>query len=339
MRKPDFEHNTLRALRGEIPERPTLFELFLNETMYRNFAGHGPVGEGPVGRMRMVVDAMIAAGYEYACFHVPGFTFDSAQCEHRSTISLNDRAVITDWESFEKYNWPDPAKADYSVLEELDRYMPEGFKLMLAGPDGVLENTIKLVGYENLCLMLYDDPELVQAVFDQVGSRMLKYYEGAVSSPAVGFVCSNDDWGFNTQTFLSPENMRKYVFPWHKKIVELAHRNGKPCLLHSCGSFADVIGDVIDDMKFDCRHSYEDNICPVEEAYEMLHGRIAVAGGIDMNMLASGTPEEVYARSRAMLERTEGRGGYMLGSGNSVPEYVPLENFFAMTRAALEHDA
>ena len=41
MRKPDFERNTLRALRGGVPERPALFELFLNDTMYRRFAGHG----------------------------------------------------------------------------------------------------------------------------------------------------------------------------------------------------------------------------------------------------------------------------------------------------------
>lgn len=65
-------------------------------------------------------------------------------------------------------------------------------------------------------------------------------------------------------------------------------------------------------MKFNCRHSYEDNICPVETAYERLHGRIAIAGGIDMNLL---------------------------GTGNSVPEYIPLENYCALTRAALEHDA
>ena len=37
-----------------------------------------------------------------------------------------------------------------------------------------------------------------------------------------------------------------------------------------------------------------------------------------------------------MLERTAGRGGYALGTGNSVPDYVPDENYFAMIRAALE---
>ena len=62
-------------------------------------------------------------------------------------------------------------------------------------------------------------------------------------------------------------------------------------------------------------------------------------GGIDMNFLVTRTPEEVYDRSRRMLERTWESGGYALGSGNSIPEYVPYENYLAMNRAALEFEA
>ena len=84
--------------------------------------------------------------------------------------------------------------------------------------------------------------------------------------------------------------------------------------------------------------TYEDKIVPVEQAYEKLNGRIAVLGGIDMNFLVTSSPEEVYKRSRAMIERTQDRGGYALGSGNSIPEYVPTENFMAMIRAAWDSD-
>jgi uroporphyrinogen decarboxylase len=35
-----------------------------------------------------------------------------------------------------------------------------------------------------------------------------------------------------------------------------------------------------------------------------------------------------------MLERASGRGGYGLGTGNSVPEYIPREAYFAMISAA-----
>jgi hypothetical protein len=37
-----------------------------------------------------------------------------------------------------------------------------------------------------------------------------------------------------------------------------------------------------------------------------------------------------------MLRRTERRGGYALGSGNSIPDYVPDQGFLAMVSAALE---
>ena len=340
MRRPDFEHNMLRVLRKEKPERATLFELFLNESSYRRLAGHDYPEEGPVGVLRLETEAMAAAGYDYSRVYGSEFRFNKQQRGRTgmSTISLNGHGSVTDWESFEKHDWMDPDKCDYSRLEKIVPYLPEGMKLMLMGPGGVIENVIGLVGYDNLCIMLYEEPDLAKAVFDKVGGDMLRYYENSVGADCVGFVCSNDDWGFNTQPFLSPDDMRKYVFPWHKKIVEAAHRAGKPCILHSCGNFSTVIDDVIEDMKYDGRHSYEDNIMPVEDAYELLHKRIVVMGGIDMNFLTVSTPDQIYARSRAMLERTAERGNYLLGSGNSIPEYIPFENFAAMIKAATDMD-
>jgi len=134
----------------------------------------------------------------------------------------------------------------------------------------------------------------------------------------------------------SPRDMRKFVFPYHKRIVECIHAAGKPVILHSCGHFARIIEDVIEDMQYDGRHSYEDGILPVEEAYELYHDRIAILGGIDVDFVCRASPEKVYLRSREMLERAAGRGGYALGTGNSVPDYVPDSGYFAMLRAALD---
>ena len=338
MREPNFEGNLLRVLRGEKPQRATLFELFMNPTMYRYLAGHDEPQGGWVGQLRLTVDAMAAAGYDYATCRGSQFRFPIEIKEQKQTLSMNGHAVIHDWESFETYPWMDADKCDYSRLEKIKPFLPDGMKLMVMGPNGVLENVTYLVGYDTLCMMMYDEPDLLKAIFDKVGYSLLRYYENALDADTVGFISSNDDWGFNTQTLLSPDDMRKYVFPWHKKIVQAAHRHGKPCILHSCGYFDSVIEDIIEDIGFDARHSYEDKIVPVEQAYERLHGRIAVLGGIDMNFLTTATPEEVYKRSRAMLERTWERGGYALGSGNSIPEYVPTENYMAMIRAARDMD-
>jgi uroporphyrinogen decarboxylase len=130
--------------------------------------------------------------------------------------------------------------------------------------------------------------------------------------------------------------MRRFVFPWHKRIVAAAHAAGRPAILHSCGNLSLVMDDVIDDMKFDGKHSYEDAIQPVEEAYEQYGRRIAVLGGIDVDFVCRAASEEIHRRSKAMLERSAKRGGYALGTGNSVPAYVPDEGYFAMISAALE---
>ena len=63
-------------------------------------------------------------------------------------------------------------------------------RLMIMCPGGILENTIELMGYDNLCLALYDEPELVKEVTDNIGKRMLTYYENALQHDArlVGFV-------------------------------------------------------------------------------------------------------------------------------------------------------
>ena len=94
--------------------------------------------------------------------------------------------------------------------------------------------------------------------------------------------------------------------------------------------------DIIEDIKYDGKHSYEDVILTVEEAYEKWGGRIAILGGIDLDFVCRSTPEQIKARAKAMLERTKERGGYALGTGNSVPEYVPWENYFAMISAINE---
>jgi uroporphyrinogen decarboxylase len=336
-RKPDFT-NLLAVLNGEEPKRYTLFEFFLNDDLDSRLAlGKQYDYSDPLWRLYQRVDAFTAAGYDYTTIIGSDFRFPTNRQhqESSSTISLNEGGLITDRESFRNCQWQDPADFDYSRLETLAGYLPEGMKMIVNGPGGVLENVIALTGYDTLCYMVIDDPELVYDIFDAVGSRLVQYYEICSRYDSVGALISNDDWGFNTQTMLSTEHMREYVIPWHREIVKTIHSSDKPAILHSCGNLERVMEDVIDDIGYEAKHSYEDNIMPVEDAYEKYTGRIAVFGGIDVDFICRSTPEAVYTRSAEMLKRTEGRGYYALGSGNSIPEYVPQENYLAMIAAAV----
>ena len=332
--RPDIEQ-LLRVLRREKPARPVLFELFMNPIVYAQLAGYRQTGDSPVQRGKFVIDAFCAGGYDYATIHASEYGFPINRRRLEQTVSLNEGFVITDEASFEAYPWMDPDAGDYSRLDALAPHLPDGMKLMVMGPGGVLENVTALVGYENLCYMLHEQPELAGRIFDKVGSGLVRYYEISAAFDSVGLLTSNDDWGFNTQTFLSPADMRKYVFPWHKRIVEAGHARGKPVVLHSCGYMGDVFEDVIEDMRYDGKHSYEDTILPVEQCYARWGGRIGIIGGIDVDFIIRSPAEEIRKRCDAMLDLAEERGGYALGSGNSIPEYIPYEKYRAMTDAAL----
>ena len=337
-REPDF-NNLAAVLEKRKPKRPVLFDFIMGGRLERMLAGDAYDDSSELALSIARAAAFRNAGFDFAPIIVRGLTFSRHE-QHTAgaqTKSLNAGAAITDRETFNRYEWPEVERCDFSIIRSVGDALAKGMKLIPFSLDGVLENAISIAGYENLCIMLYEDRELVSDIFENVGSRLLKYFERCLAYEAVGAILQNDDWGFNTQPMLSPKDLREFVFPWHKRMAEAAHKKGRYAILHSCGNYESIIGDVINDIKVDGRHSYQDNILPVEEAYGQLRGKIAVLGGMDVDFLARATQKQVYQRCTAMLERSRAHGGYALGSGNSLPDYIPQENSIAMFRAARDY--
>ena len=334
--QPDFE-NLRKVLQRKSPVRPTLFEFALNDRLIEKLSGIENFDTSDrIAQFERIIIAFMNAGYDYATisgWRTNTLTFLKGQSEKKESVSQNDRSLIFDRESFEKYTWPNADEGDYEIYSDLKNYLPDGMKLIASGNGGVLENVIDIVGFENLCIMCLLDEELTTNIFDAVGSRFLRFYEIVSAIETIGACIVNDDWGFKNQTMLSPDMLRKWVFPWHKKIVEVIHNTGKCAILHSCGQVKNVMRDIIYDMHYDAKHSFEDLITPIEDAYEMWGSDIAILGGIDLDFLARSSIEDIAARSITMLERSAVRGGYALGSGNSIPSYIPDENYFAMISA------
>lgn len=331
--EPDFE-NLINVLERKMPGRPTLFEFALNDGLVERLSGVDKIDlSDRLAIFKQQIKAFKNAGYDYTTIsgwrtNILGFL--KGESEKKESVSQNAGAIITNLESFEKYAWPNPELGDYDMFYDLRKSLPEGMKLIVSGNGGVLENVVDLVGFENLCLMTLMDEELTTEIFDAVGSRFLRYYEIVAPIETVGACIVNDDWGFKNQTMLSPEMLKRWVFPWHKKIVSAIHNSGKHAILHSCGNLKSIMPDIISDMKYDAKHSFEDLITPVEEAYDLWGGEIAILGGIDMDFLVRSSPKEIQERSLNLLKKSNQAGGYALGSGNSIPNYIPDDNYLAM---------
>ena len=59
--------------------------------------------------------------------------------------------------------------------------------------------------------------------------------------------------------------------------------------------------DVIE-IGFDGKHSFEDKIMPVEQVFQRWGDRIALLGGVDMDLLVRGSQDDVRRRPREILQ-------------------------------------
>ncbi|MBN2557272.1 MAG: hypothetical protein JXB33_00810 [Clostridia bacterium] len=332
-RIPDYKNLEL-ILGGKPPSRPTLFEFFLNDPLYAFLLEKASLEYANVNEYYYLrMKAYEIAGYDYITILASDMRFNTNDAHGIKTKSLNDAAAVTDRKSFDRFCWPDAKSYDYSRLDYIGERLPRGMRIIPYGPGGVLENVVSMMGYDNLCFALHDDPRLVWDVCEKVGSALADYYRIVSPRDDVAAVISNDDWGFNTQPMISEDDIRRYILPWHREITGIIHDAGKPAILHSCGNLEFLMDDIID-AGYDAKHSYEDNIMPVEEFYGKYKGRIAVLGGMDLDFICRAKPDEIHARSKRMVESAD--RGYALGSGNSIPEYVPFENYMAMIYAVYE---
>jgi len=241
---------------------------------------------------------------------------------------------------FERYPWDELAGRYWEVagpqFESLARCLPDGMLALGGVGNGVFEISEDLVGFQYLAYMQADDPQLFADLYRRVGDLMVQIWTVFLQRYAGCFaICRfGDDLGFKTSTLVSPNTIRQHILPQYRRVIQLIKGAGKPFLWHSCGRIFPIMEEVID-LGIDAKHSNEDIIAPFDEWIARYGERIGLLGGIDVDLLCQKSPaaivEEVFEKGRRF--RAAARG-YALGSGNSIPEYVPVEGYLAMIEGA-----
>jgi uroporphyrinogen decarboxylase len=244
---------------------------------------------------------------------------------------------------FDKYPWDtleqryfDKWSTHYEILRET---MPGGMKAFAGPGNGVFECVQDVVGYEHLCLLTIDDPDLYDELFKAAGDVAVAIWKRFLEQYGdIYAVCRfGDDLGYKSSTMLPPNDIKVKIIPQYKRVVDLVHQAGKPFVLHSCGCLFEVMDDIIDVAGIDGKHSNEDAIAPFSVWLEKYGDRISNYGGIDMDVLGQRTPEEIKAYTLNVLEYSQGHGGVAYGSGNSIPDYIPVEGYLAMVNTIREY--
>jgi uroporphyrinogen decarboxylase len=252
--------------------------------------------------------------------------------------AVEGNGVIRSWQDFELFPWKRAEELidEYTgLLGSIEKFLPDGMKIGAVATH--FEEPLEWIfGYEGFFYLMSDQPDLVEAVFDKVGKVMYDFYDAALQFESVGYIFHADDLGYKTATLISPEDLGRLVFPWMKKYVDVAHRRGKPFFLHSCGNRDRIMDTLVDEVGIDAIHSFEDVSYPVTRYKEQWGDRVGIIGGVDVDKLARYDEKSLRDYVRGILEICTRGGRYVFGSGNSIANYIPVENYLIMLDEGLK---
>ena len=302
---PDWQ-GLLRCLRREgAPDRVHFIELLIDAEVKAAVAERFELIEDvepgdPHYLLKREVRVMRFLGYDYVRCGTDDVriqvnhltTADTAALGRQGGREFVDehQGPITSWQQFETYPWPNPDDLTTRSLEWYQENLPKDMCIIGSGGFAhFAEYVTWLMGYETLCYSLYDQPDLVAAI----SRRLIDLYEVVVQRllafDRVKAIWGSDDMGFRSGTLIGPDDLRKFILPGHKAMARASHDADRPYLLHSCGKLDAIMDDLLDDVRIDALHSFEDTIKTVEETKWIYGDRIALLGGIDSTSFAAPT--------------------------------------------------
>lgn len=334
---PDFEGLQSCIRREKTPERVYFMEFIQSGQVKENISERFGLAEklnsnDPFYRLKKEIQIQSFLGYEMISVQpeiMPIFKLDLLRDQKENVISTDQHASgpIQSWKDFENYPWPEVSGINLSSLEWLEKNLPENMRCYCSVPIGMYKY---LIGLEAMCYMIYDQPDLIAAVLDKIRNIFVDFCHAVAQFSCFGVMWGADDMGFKTQTFLPPDFLKKHILPIHKACAEIAHGAEKFYFLHSCGNLESIMDDIINVVKIDAKHSFEDAIVPITEMKKRYGSNTTLLGGVDVDFLSRADEISLRKRIRKILEICMPGGGYCLGSGNSIADYVPVENYLIM---------
>ncbi|HEY3414902.1 MAG TPA: uroporphyrinogen decarboxylase family protein [Armatimonadota bacterium] len=191
----------------------------------------------------------------------------------------------------------------------------------------------KLRGYIGLTMDMVTQPDKVRAACDALMPHLCH----------VGLSTADPDKrvpiGFwmhrGCVPFINPRQFDSHVWPTLRPIIEEFWKHGHQTLFYAEGKWArhfDSFRELPD--RSIVYHCDKDDVF---DAHERLHDKFAISGGIPNTLLSYGTPDEVRAFCRRVLEGVAADGGYIMDAGAIMQDDTRIDNVRAMTEVTREY--
>ncbi len=235
----------------------------------------------------------------------------------------------------DEYSWPDPDWFDVSDVGEEARTFGGRYAILGGEWAPFWHDAIDLMGMETLYMKMYDEPEIVDALFGHIVNVYYEVsrrtFEAAAQDIDIFFI--GNDFGGQTGPLMSPEMFDRFFIPHMARLIDLGHRYGLKVQLHCCGGFCELIQSLID-IGLDALHAVQPSCVGMDlHSLKKRFGKsIVFNGAIDSHqVLIKGTPELVREKTREVLDIMMPGGGYVGGASHDfILEETPVANVLAM---------
>jgi len=182
------------------------------------------------------------------------------------------------------------------------------------------------VGFENLCVLLYDNPRLVHEMMEYWTWFVMELLDEPLRAIQVDYMHFGEDMAFKGQAMLSPAHMREFLVPRYRRLYEFCQQRGVTAVIMESDGYC---GQIAETMYPGCL----DGFSPMEiaagndpEQFLQRWPEMLLIGGIDKRELARDRARlraEVARRYRTAWEL----GGYIPCVDHAIPPDIPLRSF------------
>ncbi len=255
-------------------------------------------------------------------------------------------ASATTVAEIEDYPWPDmddPTRVAH-VATEAARIAAEDRYAIMATPWLLfpLERAFAMQGMDTFLMNLALHPEFAEALLWKIQERckVLMGHFLAALGDNVDIIKIGDDLGTQESLMMSPDMYRRVLKPIHADYIRfIRERTHAKVFFHTDGDVFPLIDDFVE-MGVDILNPIQTSagkMSNLEELKARWGDRLTFCGGIDTHrILPTGTPDEVRAEVRRVIQILAPGGGYMVSSVHTVMDDVPAENILAMVDAVEE---
>ena len=191
----------------------------------------------------------------------------------------------------------------------------------------------KLRGYRGMCMDMFRRPDKLQAACEAMMPHLLAVAAGGADperNVPVGL------WLHRGCTpFLSPAQFERFFWPTLKQIIEGLWEQGIQTLFYAEGEWNGNLKYIAELPERSIIYHVDRG--DIFEVHKAVGHKFCLSGGIPNELLAFGTPDDIRAYCKKVIDGVAGDGGYIMDASAIMQDDTETENLKAMTQFTREY--